>query len=509
MLKKLFPYLFLLLLAIPIVGLPLLRLNPVDINSDVFQYVSLANYYLYFDHPQIRDAFTVGPVIPILLFCLKWLALQWFSWSAQLDITLVCLVSYLSYSAIVMSLLFISRKLGIPTVIGVLLGCLFLFFLPWDSEALSPNGELVSSAFICLGLACYFGASAFTYKRLTTIALLILVAFFTKVQSLPILILCIYCFAMPAKSKGQLITLCLLIGAIIEAILFYNGSGLLYHFQGLANYTAGQSTGALTYLKQIPVRLAWIANGTVQFFPLLLWIVLTQFFLGIRNTSTPSISPNLFRFSTFWLWYGVCFVTVFLPNRFFPHYFLFFIPMVVLFSGYTARFLLTAPLKSHHTTILVICIAALTCFKTAQVLPLQKSLQETAKILYIPFALSPQADKVRMLIGTKGDNFYVHGWDYRYFAYLNKGYYGQPHLYSVQQNFQSPESYLAQLMQAPPQYILDSVEHSGFIRGANWRLTQHPVWAPMMARCYVLSFDEAGLRLYERKSPLPSDCLVH
>ena len=69
---KALPYLVLLVLSACMVALPALRINPVNINSDVFQYLSLANYYLYFDATQVRDAFTVGPFIPALLFCLKW-----------------------------------------------------------------------------------------------------------------------------------------------------------------------------------------------------------------------------------------------------------------------------------------------------------------------------------------------------------------------------------------------------------------------------------------------------
>lgn len=514
MYKALFPYLALLVLSACMVALPALRIHPVNINTDVFQYLSLANYYLYFDAPQVRDAFTVGPVIPALLFCLKWFALKWFSWSAQLDITLVCLVSFLSYSAIAISLLLISQKRGIPAVIGVLLACLFLFFLPWDSEALSPNGELVSSAFICVALACYFGASTFTYKRLTAIALLILAAFFTKVQSLPILVLCIYCFGMPTKSKGQLIALCLLIGAIIEGFLYTHGGGLIYHFTELAGYTAGQSMGKIEYTKQIFSRLAWIADGTVRFFPMLLWIALTQLFLGIAKPAASH--ANAFRFSLFWAWYGICFLTAFLPNRFFPHYFLFFIPLVVLFStDSAARLLQLSPSTLNHSAqrtiykskhyVIIIVILGLAIFKMVQVLPMQQSLL-SSKNFYTPFVLSPQTEKVHTLLDAKGDNFYVHGWDYRYYSFLNKGFAGEPHLYSVQQHFQSPQAYLNDLFKLSPQYILDVVEHSGFIRGADWRLTQNAAWAKTFMQCYAPIYDEAGLRLYERKNPLPRDC---
>jgi hypothetical protein len=505
--QKATPYLALLVLSACMVALPTLRINPVNINSDVFQYLSLANYYLYFDATQVRDAFTVGPVIPALLFCLKWFALKWFSWSAQLDITLICLVSYLSYSAIVMSLLFISQKRGVPTVIGVLLATLFLFFLPWDSEALSPNGELVSSAFICTALACYFGASTFTYKRLIAIALLLLAAFFTKVQSLPILFLCIYCFGMPAKSKGQLIAIGLLIGAIIEGFLYTHGGGLIYHFGELASYTSGQSMGKMEYAKQVFSRLAWIVDGTVRFFPLLLWIALAQLFLGVNKQH--SSNPTSFRFSLFWVWYGICFLTAFLPNRFFPHYFLFFIPLVVLFSADSAARLLQLTSDTTHSAkhyaLIWVAIFALAILKMVQVLPMQQSLL-SGKTFYTPFILSPQTEKVQTLLNTKGDNFYVHGWDYRYYGYLNKGFAGEPHLYSVQQHFQTPQAYLNDLLKLAPQYILDVVEHSGFIRGVNWRLTQHEAWAKTFVQCYNPIYDEAGLRLYERKSPLPSDC---
>jgi hypothetical protein len=100
----------------------------------------------------------------------------------------------------------------------------------------------------------------------------------------------------------------------------------------------------------------------------------------------------------------------------------------------------------------------------------------------------------------------VHGWDYRYYTYLNQGFPGEHHLHGVQINSQTPEMYLSKLLKAPPKYILDVVEHSGFIRGAGWRLDQNPAWAKTINGCYTAIFDEGGLRLYERNNPLPQNC---
>jgi len=507
MLNNRLAYFFLLLLAIPLVGWPVLHLNPVDINSDVFQYLSIVNYYLYADHPHIRDAFTVGPVIPVLLFCLKYVALHLTSWNPQLDIALVCLLTYICYSAIVLSLLFICRRLALPAGVGLFLGAVFLFFLPWDSEALSPNGELVSSTFICLALVGYFGAKKFSWVRLLSIGLFLLAAFFTKIQSLPILLLCLYCFVMPAQSKWRLIFLCVILGSAIEAILFYNEGGLLFHLQGLTQYTSGRTSNIYGYLKQIPSRLAWVINGPVQLFPMLLWIVLSQVFLHIKQQSENTISS--FRFSTFWLWYGVCLFTAFMPNNFFPHYFLFFIPCIVLFSASIASSIsgqsVSTVFSKQFQIILIIVAIILACLKVAQISPVDKSLL-SFQSWYKPFVLSEQTNKVRPLLKSKGDNFYVHGWDYRYYSYLNQDFSSEHHLHAVQISAQAPEIYLSRLLKAPPRYILDVVEHSGFIRGAGWRLDQNPAWAKTITRCYTVIFDEAGLRLYERNNPLPQTC---
>lgn len=183
--KSIYSYLGLLLLTVLLVGWPVLHLNPVDLNSDVFQYLSIANYYLYADHPHIRDAFTVGPVIPLLLFFLKYVALHITSWTPQVDITLVCFLTYVCYSLVALSLLFISKQLALPSSIGFFLGALLLFFLPFDSEALSPNGELVSSTFICLALVSYFGARDFTWERLLSISIFLLAAFLLKFKACP------------------------------------------------------------------------------------------------------------------------------------------------------------------------------------------------------------------------------------------------------------------------------------------------------------------------------------
>jgi hypothetical protein len=507
MLNNRLAYFFLLLLAIPLVGWPVLHLNPVDINSDVFQYLSIANYYLYADHTHIRDAFTVGPVIPILLFSLKYVALHLTSWDSQFDITLVCLLTYLCYSAIVLSLLFICRRLALPSSVGFFLGAVFLFFLPWDSEALSPNGELVSSTFICLALVSYLGAKEFSWVRLLSIGLFLLAAFFTKIQSLPILLLCLYCFVMPAQSKWRLIFLCVILGSAIEAILFYNEGGVLFHLQGLTQYTSGRTSNIYGYLKQIPSRLAWVINGPVQLFPMLLWIVLSQVFLRVTQRSGNTISS--FRFSTFWLWYGVCLFTAFMPNNFFPHYFLFFIPCIVLFSASIASSISANSIQTlfskPYCITLIIAAIILACLKVAQISPINKSLLNSQS-WYKPFVLSEQTNKVRQFLKSGSNDFYVHGWDYRYYAYLNQGFPSEHHLHRVQIKAQSPELYLSELLKSPPKYILDVVEHSGFIRGAEWRLDQKPVWAKTIASCYTAIFDEGGLRLYERKNPLPQNC---
>lgn len=307
---------------------------------------------------------------------------------------------------------------------------------------------------------------------------------------------------MPAQSKWRLVFLCVILGSLIESILFYNEGGLLFHLQGLTQYTSGRTTNALDYLKQIPVRLAWVINGSMQLFPMLLWIILSQIFLHFTQRSKNAMSS--FRFSTFWLWYGVCLFTAFMPNNFFPHYFLFFIPCIVLFSASTASNTNTVFSKQHQT-LLIIAAIVLTCFKVAQISPINKSLLNSQS-WYKPFTLSNETDKVRPLLSSEKNSFYVHGWDYRYYAYLNQGFPGEHHLHGVQINAQTPEMYLSNLLKAPPKYLLDVVEHSGFIRGAGWRLDQNPAWVRTIARCYTVISDEGGLRLYEQKNPLPQGC---
>ena len=500
-------YFFLLILAIPLVGWPVLHLNPIDINSDVFQYLSIANYYLYADYPHVRDAFTVGPVIPVLLFFFKFLALHLTSWTPQLDIALVCLLTYFCYSSIALSLLFICRRLELPSSIGLFLSAVFLFLLPWDSEALSPNGELVSSTFICLALVTYFGAKEFSWGRLLSIDIFLLAAFFTKIQSLPILLLCLYCFVMPTQSKIRLIVLSMILGSAIEAMLFFHKGGLLFHLHGLAQYTYGETSNSYDYFKQIPTRLAWVVNGSLQIFPMLIWIVLSQIFMNGKQHSLNNISS--FRFTTFWLWYSVCLFTAFMPNNFFPHYFLFLIPCIVLFSANLTGNIwinnVQAIFSKQYFITLIIAAIVLACLKVIHISPINKSLFNSQS-WYKPFVLSDQTNKVRLLLNSGGNDFYVHGWDYRYYAYLNQGFPGEHHLHSIQIKAQSPEAYLSGLLKTHPQYILDVVEHSGFIRGAGWRLDQHPAWAKTILRCYTSIFDESGLRLYERKNPMPPGC---
>lgn len=500
-----FFYAIAFLIMIPLVGWPSLHVIPTDFNSDVFQYLTIANYYLYFDATKIYDAGTVGPVIPLILYGLKFISLKIFTWWPQLDIFLLCLLTVISYFCGYVLFLNVCQRLKVPKILALFLYALLLFLLPSDSETLSPNGELISSAFICLAITIHFRAKQYGWSTILAISTLLMLAFFTKVQSAPIILITILSFVLSRRIKWRLITACTLIGIIAEAFLFVNDAGIFYNSNYLINYVLQRQTNSLIgYAQSIATHLSWIYTMGVNFFPYISWIFICHLILGVGNSKLDSNSD--FRFSKFWWWFFITTFVIYLPNRTFPHYLIFFLPMVIIFSAWTiARIIpLNIKFKSYFLVFLILLICI---FKVAKNTPFNKS-SFSISSTFIPFELSSEANEVRSFLDEKGDNFYVHGWDFRYYSYFNKGSTTRPHLFSVQQKMQIPEAYISALMQSPPKYLLDIVEHSGFIRGDQWRLDKHPAWEEIIINCYTPVFDKSGLRLYVIKKTLPIACHI-
>jgi hypothetical protein len=73
-----------------LLGTKIFLLHPNHINPDPYAYVAIANYYLYTPSPQLRDAYTVGPVIPGLFFLIKKISISFlgYSFSNELNFTI-------------------------------------------------------------------------------------------------------------------------------------------------------------------------------------------------------------------------------------------------------------------------------------------------------------------------------------------------------------------------------------------------------------------------------------
>jgi hypothetical protein len=353
-------------------------------------------------------------------------------------------------------------------------------------------------------LACRAGGG---WLACAGFALLATLTFYTKLQSVLLLALC--CF-LGADRRTAMRRILLTAGLVLvmEGVLSQVGGGWLGRASGLGTYlgTPTHRPPAIGFIRQAWRLLLDLVETLSLAQQLMPWV------LGLLVMTLVSPRTEGGRLiDSFWLWLATSLLTIAIPRRGFEHYFVFLIPMVVLFS---ARLLsnrsassvrsggllkppATALLRHSSRGALVLIAAILLVRGVTSAEGLRLRFDHTGRdLLQEPF-ISETAQRMLEAIPGGHTDLVVHGWDYRYYSALNRGSAGYE-LPFVVIGALSAQAYASTLLAQHPNYILDVVRHSGNVRDPALSLDQHPDWVSTIGPHYRKLREVDGLALYQR-----------
>ena len=312
-----------LLLALPICGF-----SPDLINPDTYFYISIANGYLFNGALEIRDAFTVGPILPLFIATVKYFLLLFLKSSPELNVILVKSLSIFCYVSIAcLSLKILERRTGVTGSYLLMLILIPLLSIYIGMDTISLNGELFSIPFLLLlFLLLDDGATKLKESFCLILAIFIL---YIKLQSLIIILLILGRANLPSKKllNLKLLLLFSLLVGVVEFILFqfeigyvWNSKDLFFYILNNPNSSSGVVPNGnvyLQYLFQLENNALWMIVRGLKNMPFL--IIIPVLYLMRFVYKTYSIS-NLNYDAIFYLL--VIFLTVIIPTRNFSHYLL-------------------------------------------------------------------------------------------------------------------------------------------------------------------------------------------
>jgi len=554
------PFLYLLLLCSLLAGIPLILVDPTNISPDSYQYLSIANYYLFSPSLHIRDAFTVGPVVPLLLALIKSIALKFIRWNPDIDIALLKTLVFICYIIITASAYkMISKHVDAQKTLIVLF--FLLVSLNIEADMFSLNGELVCIATISILMTLFQKQNRNTVWFLS-ISVLIILTIYAKIQSVPILLLLIL---SESRDTRELKTIAFYLFPLLlttELYLYINGIGVLKNSVNMCNYIFNSNliTSINTHVHSIisiafiifrnyAFHFVWVLIELVILFPLLPFTILLLSLEKHQN------NKNLF--SDWRIWLAVTIFSIYLPGRRFYHYLFFAIPFILKFSGIAIsnienifnnssfsnvdtnrikksswrqnttnknvnagtgtennkpkqhyKKFISQHLKNNHFLSGIMLILVLS--KIIAYLPNLYHFLVSEHGISPRFILSKEADDVRDIFKKNPGTLLVHGWDHRYYPYFNT--------YSLDGEASSfligaidIPTYINGIIKNNYEYLLDVVNHSGFVRKPKYSLSKLENLNAVIAQRYTLIYNKNGLRLYQRikSQNLTSSTVIH
>jgi hypothetical protein len=141
-------YLLIIGICTFLLGIKIFLLHPNHINPDPYAFIAIANSYLYTPSPQLKDAYTVGPVIPALFFIIKkaFITTVGFGFS---DVKLFKIFTFINYTFICL-LAYRFQKSKIGNYKSILFICLLFGLMKIETDTLSINAELFGVFLILL-----------------------------------------------------------------------------------------------------------------------------------------------------------------------------------------------------------------------------------------------------------------------------------------------------------------------------------------------------------------------
>jgi hypothetical protein len=492
-------YILALIVCFFMVGIPLIWMHPIYINPDSYLYISIADYYLFSNGADIRDAFTVGPVIPFILAIAKFATMKFVAWSTDENIVLLKSLAFFCYVVIFAS----AYKLIIEFIDDekTFIALFFLFsLLPIIMDTLSLNGELVSVALISV-LMVLFKNRDKNIAWHASISFFSILIIYTKLQAVPILLLLILA---ESRNKNEFIktSSCIFSGFLIAEIFLYaNGSGVVRNLALLYNYVS-QETPSLSgptiasgnmyaAIRKYFVHIDWIIKNLLVTFPILFFIISS---LAFENKKT-----NGNYFASWKIWICVTFLIIVLPQRQFEHYLILAIPFIIKFTGPAILSIKgdASDLKrGYFIYLFLLFLLAIRVFTT---LPDLNQLRQNWGGAFPKSLFGNEVDEVRDIIKNNPGKTYIHGWDYRLNSYLNV-YSSKVELPLLIVGAINEREYLDNLISNNFDYVIDIINYTGNTRDWKYSLSGQNIFGAVMDQYYDLVYQKGGLQLYKKKA---------
>lgn len=482
------------------VGWPLMWMKPVTMNQDSFMYLSVANHYLYDTTRELRDAYTVGPVIPLILAGTKAVILYFVDWHPDVDIAILKAFTLLAYGVIAVGMfrLTLPSTTGLKAALAVIASLAFLVIGP---DAFSLNGELVAVALLILLMLELRSPRSDKLADFKVLLLCVLIIY-TKIQAIPLLALTLVSHASERDDKWSFVFRLALGVILVEMVLFFAGVGVLKNSLNMLNYIlignsqeTLQSSGSFSIgvqFRRWAAQIAWLKKEWGANFPFV-------FFVLFALVVSPSKKIRTFGFSHWLVWLGVTVITIIASGFQFPHYVNFTWVFLARFTG-PALEGLDRPNSPDRASKWLIggAIAALVVLRMFNSGANFHANTGNSSPWFPRFYISDEVQEVARHLDNQPGRIFVHGWDYSVYAYLNT--YSSGHeLPLVVVGALSPKQYLDSIESEKRRYLLDVINHTGYVSNLNFSLDGSNVYAEYVRQNFKLVYEKNRLRLYERK----------
>ena len=483
-------------LCLAFIGVPLAWLNPVEINPDPYFHIQLANYYLFSGHSDVRDALTVGPLIPALYALIKWIGLHFIAWTADYEIYLLKGLSFVCF--FIISIIFATvntKEVGRQNTLILL--AIFLGLMQVSMDALSPNGELVAVTLLMI-LFYLLSADDYSFLRVFIAALLTIFIVYTKLQAIPLLLLILgYGFWGKRGLKFFLITAASLISCI-DFVFYIKGAGILYNLTTLIKYvsdgalaSSGGTVGKVETLLSFHGRakhFLWIMNQTILNFPLLAYIVIT-FIFSQQKYKNPFLNWKIWAFFTFFI--------MVLPGRQFEHYTLFAIPFVLIFSGralcitQSINATLSSSVKRFKLPFLAIpLVFGLFLYKALLAFPERNYFNGNPSVIYSALPERVALGEIKKILMNNPGPTFIHGWDYSVNLYLDL-YSNRFEMPMLMARAITEQEYINTIVKNNYKYIVDITQYQGLIKGPEYTLSGNSLVSKSLSAYYDLLYESS------------------
>jgi len=487
--KNVFFFFVLISICLLLAGIPILSQSANTINLDAWGYMSVAKYYLTDPSPNLRDAYTVGPLILLIITVSKFVLLRVFEWSHLADVLLLKGLAIASYVCIVVSAGVYLRRFASPGIVVVFI--MLLMGLPsWEMDNMTFNGELLSLVWMTILMAYIYRED--DSPNVYWVALLTLLVIYTKIQSIILLLLLLVSFYADRGDKRK--AFMALVGGfiLVEALLLLNGIGLLRNVGNMFSYAAspniekGVQTTSFGFYDALVnnrflVNFSW-AIKKLQVFSPLFGVIFIYYLL-----TNPKSERGLLQ--EWRIWIIALFLTILIPGRQYDHYTLYGIFFVIAMGGPMLHAYSKAD-KAHSVSYAALIVVLL--FFAFNTVKLVRPLAETQ------LRMGPEAQVALQITNSTGGRVYIHGWDSSLYSYFN-GWADDISLSTVTIGRVKPITYLERLVAKRYEYIIDVVGYSGYLDDPAYKINGSTIYGFYLADYYDLVFYNNGLGVFRIK----------